>query len=84
MDLLSIFDRNFRLGASAKERKRPTFIRGLPEIAKVLTQPRSDFIRTSIYDKCWGSMKSLHTWIMLVIVKQHMVQIGRVDGPIEY
>ena len=25
-----------------------------------------------------------HTWIILVIVKQHLVQIGRVDGPIEY
>ena len=38
-----------------------------------------DLIRVSIYDK-----KSLHSWIMLVIVKQHLVQIGRMDGPTEY
>ena len=25
----------------------------------------------------------LHTWIILVIVKQHLVQIGRIDGRIE-
>jgi len=23
-------------------------------------------------------------WIILVIVKQHLVQIGRIDGPTEY
>jgi len=23
----------------------------------------------------------LHAWIILVIVKQHLVQIGRIDGP---
>ena len=28
--------------------------------------------------------KSLHTWIALVIVKQHLDQIGRMDGPTEY
>ena len=28
--------------------------------------------------------KLLHIWIIVVIVKQHLVQIRRVDGPIEY
>jgi hypothetical protein len=28
--------------------------------------------------------KLLHTWIRLVIVKQHLVQIGRIDGSAEY
>ena len=28
--------------------------------------------------------KLLHTWIILVIVKQQLVQISRIDGPIEY
>ena len=26
----------------------------------------------------------LHTWIILVIIKQYLVQIGRVDGPVEH
>ena len=26
----------------------------------------------------------LHTWITLVVVKKHLVQTGRTDGPIEY
>ena len=40
--------------------------------------------RTSISDKYSGSMKkNLHAWIILVIVEQHLVQIGRIDGPIE-
>ena len=26
----------------------------------------------------------LHTWIILVTVKHHMVHIGRIDGPTEY
>ena len=25
-----------------------------------------------------------HTWILLVIAKQHLVQIGRINGPTEY
>ena len=28
--------------------------------------------------------KSLHFWIILVVVKQHLVHIGRIDGPTEY
>jgi hypothetical protein len=28
--------------------------------------------------------KLLHSWNTLVIVKQHLVQIGRTDGPAEY
>ena len=30
------------------------------------------------------SIKNTTAWIILVIVKQHLVQIGRADGPIEY
>ena len=26
----------------------------------------------------------LHSWIILVIAKKHLVQIGRIDGPTEY
>ena len=28
--------------------------------------------------------KLLHTWIKLIIVRQHLVQIGRIDGSTEY
>ena len=28
--------------------------------------------------------KLLHTWILLVIVKQHLVHVGRIDGPAEH
>ena len=28
--------------------------------------------------------KLLHTWIILVIVNQYLVQIGRIDGPDEF
>ena len=45
---------------------------------------RIHFIRTSIFDQYSGSIKLLHTWIILVIFKQHLAQIGQVDGPIEY
>ena len=31
-----------------------------------------------------AEQKLPHTWIILVIVKQHLVQIGRIDGPTEY
>ena len=31
-----------------------------------------------------AQQKLLHSWIILVIVKPHLVQIGRVDGPTEY
>ena len=41
-------------------------------------------IRTSVYDEFSGSMKLLHAWNISIIVIQHLVQIGRVDGPIEY
>ena len=37
-----------------------------------------------MYDECLVLMKLLHTWIILVIAVQHLVQIGRVDGPTEY
>jgi hypothetical protein len=43
-----------------------------------------DFIRTSIYLNFPGSIKLLHAWIILVIVKQHLLQIGRIDGITEY
>ena len=43
-----------------------------------------DFIRASVHDGYSGSMKITHTWIILVIVKQHLVQIDRLDGPTEY
>jgi hypothetical protein len=31
-----------------------------------------------------GGGQAFHTWIIAVIVKQHPVQIGRIDGPTEY
>jgi len=31
-----------------------------------------------------AQQKLLHTCIILVIVKHHLVQIGRIDGPTEY
>ena len=43
-----------------------------------------DLNLTSIYDKCSGSMKLLHAWIMSVIAKKQMVQSGHIDGPAEY
>ena len=44
-----------------------------------------EFIRTSIVDKYSGSKKEfLHTWIISVMPKQHLVQIGRIDGLTEY
>jgi len=53
---------------------------------------RPDLILTSIYEKCSGSMKTtthlnqiqmeITTHLNQVIVKQHLVQIRRVDGPI--
>ena len=31
-----------------------------------------------------AQQKSLHAWIILVIVELHLVQIGRLDGPTEF
>ena len=39
-----------------------------------------DLIRTSIDKKYLVSTKRLHTWIILVIVKQHLVKTDRLDG----
>ena len=45
----------------------------------------TNLIRTSISDKSSGpTKKMLNIYIISVIVKQHLVQIGRIDGPIEY
>jgi len=33
---------------------------------------------------CVYQRKLLHTWVMLVIVKKHLVQVGRIDGHTEY
>ena len=42
-----------------------------------------NFTRTSIYDKYSGSMKiTTHLDHISHIVKQHLVQMGRIDGPI--
>ena len=35
-------------------------------------------------DKYSGAMKLLHVWILCFIVRQHLVQIGRIDGPAEH
>ena len=42
-----------------------------------------DLTRTSMYDTYSGSTKSLHACVVLVIVKQHLVQISLLDGPTE-
>ena len=44
----------------------------------------SDLIRTSICDNYSLSAKLLHSWIILVVARQRLVQIGRKDGPTEY
>ena len=36
-----------------------------------------------ICDKTPASQTLLYTWIIVVIVKQHLVQVGRMDGPTE-
>jgi hypothetical protein len=46
--------------------------------------PRTDFIRTSMYGKYSGSTKLLQTWIILVNVKQHLVQVRRIDAPADH
>jgi len=43
-----------------------------------------DVIRMSISEQYWAQQKLLNTWEVLVIVKQHLVQIGRTDGPTEF
>jgi len=45
------------------------------------TRQGGDLTRTSICDNYSGAM---NVWIVLVIVKQDLVQIGRIDGPTEY
>ena len=42
-----------------------------------------NLIRTRIYDKHSGSMKFLHTSMMLAIVNQHLIQLGPIDRRIE-
>ena len=44
----------------------------------------TDLIRTNVHDKYSGLMKILHICIILVVVKEHLVQIGRIGGPTEY
>ena len=41
-----------------------------------------DFIRTSFYDT-WDQQKNLQTWT-IVIVKHHLVNIGRKDRTTDY
>ena len=43
-----------------------------------------DLIRMSIHEKYSASTNITSTWIILVIVEQNLVQIGRRDGPTEY
>jgi len=45
---------------------------------------RLDLIRTSMCDTYSCSTKLPHTWIMPVIVRQHLLQTDRLDGPTEY
>jgi len=60
----------------------PTTVRGPPHgtvaLALMISSGRVFTRNTRVQ---W---KSLHSWIILVIVKQHLVQIGRIDGPTEY
>ena len=41
-------------------------------------------IRLSVYDRCSGSAKIAAAFILSVVLKQHLVQVGRIDGPTEY
>ena len=69
------------------------------EVQSIGGSALGDFIRLSIYGECSGSTKItthltmintqdqrtlLHTWIILVIVKQHLVKKCRIDGRTEY
>ena len=45
---------------------------------------KEDLIRTSFVMNARPQPKIRHTWIILVIVKQRLVQIGRIDGPNQY
>jgi hypothetical protein len=60
-------------------------------LRKINREFRLNFIRTSISVKNTGSMEiktraqwKQHTWLLSVMVKQHLVQIGQTDGPTEY
>ena len=55
----------------------PTF---LPRLQKGGRRPISSVFMT----RSRAQRKLLHTWIILVIVKQHQVQIGLMDGPTEF
>jgi hypothetical protein len=51
------------------------------------TGPRGDrpirnFTRTVVYSQYSGSKKLLHACIISVIIKQHLLQNGRKDGPV--
>ena len=45
---------------------------------------RADLMRTRVYDKYSGSMKLRLTWIILVIVQQHLIFFSGMHGPTEY
>ena len=44
---------------------------------------RNDLIGRVFMINTRAQRKLLHTWIILVIVKEHLVQIGRIDEPTE-
>ena len=52
--------------------------------SKVWPETRVTIRRTQIVQVVSRTHKLLHVWIILVIVTQRLVQIGRIDGPAEY
>jgi len=50
----------------------------LPQSGRQISSGRVFMINTR------AQRKLLQTWIVLVIVKRHLVQLGRIDGPTEY
>ena len=55
-----------------------------PHATQRLWTTLNNFMLTSIHDQNSGKYKLLHSWIILVVVKQHLVQIDRIDGPTRY
>jgi len=53
---------------------------GSPAAAAAQKRCANDFIRTSIYDKCTSSMKITSHLYHIDHCKQHLVQVGRIDG----
>ena len=70
-----------------------TLLNPKPQVSTQYASHRCLFSRTLMLSISSGRVfmtssqtqsKLLHTWIMLVIVKQHLMQIGRILGPTEY